>query len=59
MIAALDLTLGLVVLAAGGWLAVDLAADQPQETRAMWALSTIAALVIAGGLRLIAVGVWG
>lgn len=59
MIAVLDMVLGLVTAGIGGLLAVLLYGDPPAEGRALWALAVISALVIAGGARLVAVGVWG
>lgn len=59
VIAVLDLMLGLVTAGVGGLLAVLLYRDPPAEGRALWALAVLSALVIAGGARLVVVGVWG
>ena len=59
VIALLDVVLGLVVASVGMLLAVLLYRDPPAEGRTLWVLVAIAALVIAGGARLMAMGMWG
>jgi len=55
----LDGLLGLITAGSGLVLTVLLYRDPPVESPATWALAGIAGAVIAGGVRLIAVGVWG
>ncbi len=55
----LDGLLGLITAGSGLVLATLLYRDPPVESPAAWALAVIAGAVIAGGVRLLAVGVWG